>query len=130
VVAVAGGALGQPSDANDAARMLRLLAGRTHSVLSSVCVLPPGGTGALGTAISRVAVEPLSEAAIARYIATGEPTDKAGAYAIQGTAADFCRLERGRLDTVIGLPGHTLRALLRRLGYPARITDSARLGRP
>ncbi|MDP9325687.1 MAG: Maf family protein [Candidatus Dormibacteraeota bacterium] len=112
VVAVDGLRLGKPTDAGDAARMLRLLSGRAHSVISAVHIASPKGDAG-GIATSRVRIKPLSEQEIASYIAGGEGFDKAGAYAIQGKAGRFALLERGRLDTVVGLPTHLLRRLLR-----------------
>jgi septum formation protein len=114
VVAVDGLLLGKPSDADDAARMLRLLSGRAHSVISAVQLASPRGDLG-GIAISRVRFKPLTEQEIESYVAGDEPFDKAGAYAIQGEAGRFAVLERGRLDTVVGLPTHLLRRLLREL---------------
>jgi septum formation protein len=142
VVAVDGEALGQPVDAADASRMLRRLAGRTHSVITAVCLVAPAGEGrgdhapgrradgdagrggarrqAEGVAISRVRMAPLGDREIEDYVAGGEPFGKAGAYAIQGGAGEFTALTRGRSDTVIGLPMHLLRRLLRELGHTGR----------
>jgi septum formation protein len=117
VVAAAGEALGQPADGDDAARMLRLLSGRVHSVISAVCVVTPRSATITASAISRVRIAPITNQQIHRYVATGEPFDKAGAYAIQGRFGRYCRLERGRLETVIGLPTHLLQQLLRKLEY-------------
>jgi len=112
--------LGQPRDGADATRMLQLLRGRDHSVVSAVCVRSPDGREAVGHAISRVGFASLTDADIAAYVGGGEPFGKAGAYAIQGTAGAFATLRRGRLDTVVGLPVHTLRTLLGELGFPGR----------
>lgn len=132
-VALDGKSLGKPSDRADAARMLRLLAGRTHSVLSAVVLAFPGGEVA-GLGISRVRFDRLSDAQVRRYVAGGEPDDKAGAYAIQGDAAAFATVVRGRPDTVVGLPAHVLARLLRQAqaagtGVPLGIRTSANLGR-
>jgi septum formation protein len=97
--------------------MLRLLAGRDHSVLSSVHVIAPDGRRRGATAMSRVAIAPLAEPEIAAYVATGEPLDKAGAYAIQGRAGEFSALRRGSLDTVVGLPVRHFLRVLRELDY-------------
>jgi septum formation protein len=118
VVALDGAALGKPADDEDAVRMLRLLSGRVHSVTTGVALAFPGGE-ALGWGTSSVQVAPLSEDWIRRYVATGEPADKAGAYAIQGGAAAVAGLVRGRLDTVVGLPMHVVRRLLRQAGGTA-----------
>ena len=106
-----GQILGKPTDESDAARMLRLLSGRAHQVLTGV---------ALVTATSRqVAVEtttvhmnPLREAQIAAYIASGEPLGKAGAYAIQGRAARFIPRIEGCYFNVVGLPLARLSTML------------------
>jgi septum formation protein len=119
VVAIEGQVLGKPADAADAARMLRQLSGRTHSVISAVCVYSPGGSRAAAEAISQVRFAALSPSQIRRYVVGREAFGKAGAYAIQGAAGEFASVTRGRLDTVIGLPGHTLRRLLRASGYTA-----------
>ncbi len=117
VVAIDGQILGKPYDAGAAAGMLRRLAGRSHSVITAVHVASPRGDAA-GAGISRVRFQPLSEAQIQAYVAGGEPFDKAGGYGIQGEGGGLAALERGRLDTVVGLPSHVLGKLLRGLGCP------------
>lgn len=128
VVAVDGTGLGKPVDTTDAVRMLQLLSGRTHSVISAVSLVSPQGV-AEGLGITRVRFEQLSDARIRDFVASGEPVDKAGAYAIQGGAAEFASIVRGRLDTVVGLPTHVLFRLLRETGYRPAKTRSANLGR-
>jgi septum formation protein len=115
VVAVDGTTLGKPADGADARRMLAVLSGRDHAVISAVHVVR-GASSSAGHAISQVRFRRLSRAEIDAYVATGEPADKAGAYAIQGGARAFASVTRGRLDTVVGLPTHLLRRLLRRVG--------------
>ncbi|MHB8507910.1 MAG: Maf family protein [Candidatus Dormibacteria bacterium] len=117
VVAIGGVALGQPRDDKEAGASLRLLSGRTHSVISAVYVCGPEGSRLQAAGVSRVAMKELDEAEIAAYVATGEPFGKAGAYAIQGAASAFARLVRGRLDTVIGIPVPVLIRLLRELHH-------------
>jgi septum formation protein len=118
-VAVDGQLLGKPSDGADAARMLRLLSGRTHEVISAVCVRRPAlrleFCEVVATAVD---VAPLDERVIAWYVATGEPLDKAGAYAVQGLFGAFVRGVRGSVTGVIGLPLDETLALLRRAGHP------------
>jgi septum formation protein len=96
--------------------MLRQLSGRTHQVISGVCVLtPPDGSnpGEESITVSTdVVMKELSDAEIARYVATGEPMDKAGAYAIQGGAAYMVRSIRGSYTNVVGLPLAELSQLL------------------
>ena len=103
VVAPNGEILGKPVDATDAARMLRLLAGATHQVITGVALISPGN---LETAaeVTHVTMLTLSESEIAGYIATREPMDKAGAYAIQGRAARWIPRIHGCYFNVVGLP--------------------------
>jgi septum formation protein len=108
---------GQPVDEADAGRMLQTLSGRVHSVISAVCVVAPDGRSAEGHAISRVRMKKLSPLRISRYIGSGEAMGKAGAYAIQGEAGEFCSVVRGSVDNVIGLPLQLVKRLLRRLDF-------------
>ncbi len=118
VVALGPRILGKPRDAADARRMLRALSGRVHRVLSSVCVMhetPAGGwRRAQRTPATTVAFRRLTADEIARYVAGGEPMDKAGAYAIQGGAAAFVRHVHGCYTNVIGFPLEDALALLAR----------------
>ncbi len=95
--------LGKPVDAQDAARMLRRLSGRDHEVLTAVAVVRQGMTQAF---VERTVVTftSLSDADVDGYVATGEPFDKAGAYAIQGGAARFVTRIQGSYTNVVGLP--------------------------
>lgn len=112
-----GETLGKPVDEADALRMLRLLSGDWHSVFSGVCVLDAAsGREYLRTVETRVRFGKLSERAMRDYIATGEPMDKAGAYAMQGVAGLFVSEIRGCPSNVIGLPMHALRDLLNLAG--------------
>jgi septum formation protein len=95
--------LGKPEDAADAARMLRLLSGRTHRVITGVAVVTAGRTE-VAAEVTAVKFLTLSEREIADYIATGEPMDKAGAYAIQGRAARWIPRIEGGYFNVVGLP--------------------------
>ena len=118
-VAVDGEILGKPRDDADAARMLRLLSGRAHEVISAVCVRRPAVRLEFdAVTTTRVVVAPLDERAIAWYVATGEPRDKAGAYAVQGLFGAFVRAVEGSVTGVIGLPLDETLGLLRRAGYP------------
>jgi nucleoside triphosphate pyrophosphatase len=111
-VVVDGQMLGKPVDAVDAARMLRRLSGRPHDVFTAVAVAHRGRTVST-VERTRVWMSPLSEADIASYVATGEPIDKAGAYAIQGGAARFIPRIDGAYDTVVGLPMAAVLQLLK-----------------
>ena len=95
--------LGKPEDAADAARMLRLLSGRTHRVITGVAVVTAKGAEVAAEATA-VRFLTLSDTEIAAYVATGEPMDKAGAYAIQGHAARWIPRIEGCYFNVMGLP--------------------------
>lgn len=103
VVVVDSQILGKPADSADASRMLRLLSGRDHTVLTGICLRSGRGTR-VDSASTLVRFATLSEAEIADYIATGEPMDKAGAYAIQGLASKFVERIEGCYFNVVGLP--------------------------
>lgn len=110
-VAVGGRILGKPVDAADAARLLRMLSGRTHRVLSAVAVVR-GRRIESALNVSRVVFARLPPAWIDAYVASGEPMDKAGAYAIQGRAAYMIRRISGSYTNVVGLPLTELEELL------------------
>jgi len=95
--------LAKPADAADAGRMLRLLAGRAHDVMTGV-VLAAGSRTVTGLEVTRVLFAPLSEDEIAWYVASGEPADKAGGYAVQGLASRFVTRLEGSYSNVVGLP--------------------------
>lgn len=95
--------LAKPEDAADAARMLRLLSGRTHRVITGVAVATAKGTE-VAAEVTGVRFLTLSDKEIATYIATGEPMDKAGAYGIQGFAAKWIPRIEGCYFNVVGLP--------------------------
>jgi septum formation protein len=95
--------LGKPEDAADAARMLRLLSGRTHRVITGVAGVTAHATE-VAAEVTGVRFLTLSDQEIANYIATGEPMDKAGAYAIQGRAARWIPRVEGCYFNVVGLP--------------------------
>jgi septum formation protein len=114
-VVVDGEALAKPADADDAARMLRLLSGRTHEVLTGVCVRHQGRR-LVRVAPTRVRMAQLGESEIAWYVATGEPFDKAGGYAVQGLAARFVEGIDGSYSNVVGLPISSVYEMLKELG--------------
>ena len=103
IVVCAGEVLGKPRDEADARRMLGLLSGRDHQVMTGVTVLR-GETAVTFTEVTDLHFRQLSEKEIARYVATGEPMDKAGSYGIQGGAALFCTGMKGDYYNVMGLP--------------------------
>jgi len=102
-VALEGEILGKPAGLPDARSMLRRLAGHTHEVHTAVAVLHEGGAAAR-VSTSTVSFRDLSDAEIDWYWGTGEPADKAGAYAVQGQAAIFIRHIAGSYSGVMGLP--------------------------
>jgi septum formation protein len=120
IVEVDGEVLGKPVDVEDARRMLRRLSGRTHLVHTAVAVRS-GELFDLEVVTTSVRFTPLSPEAIEWYLATGEPLDKAGAYAIQGAGGVFVDEIQGSVSNVIGLPLHTVVRLLGRRdtrGFP------------
>lgn len=110
-----GRVLGKPSSPEAAAEMLRLLSGRTHEVLSGVCAIA-GGRERSGVERTSVTFDPIGEAEIAWYVATGESLDKAGAYHVDGQGALFIRSIAGSPSNVAGLPVTLVRRLLRESG--------------
>ena len=111
--------LGKPADHGDAARTLALLSGRSHRVLSAVAVAARGRTR-LAVSVSRVRFAAISTARIERYVASGEPFGKAGAYAIQSAAAAWIERIEGSYTGIMGLPLHETAALLEWAGVDVR----------
>lgn len=114
VVTLDGAVLGKPADADAAAATLRKLSGRTHRVVTGVAVRRDGRVQS-AHATTQVTFRDLTDEEIEAYVATGEPLDKAGAYAHQGGAGAFVTAMEGDSDTVVGLPLRTLRELLAQL---------------
>jgi len=112
IVVCRGQILGKPRDEDDAFRMLRLLSGKDHQVMTGVCVLH-NGQAASFTEITDIHFRELSDREILSYIRTGEPMDKAGAYGIQGGAALFAEKMAGDYYNVMGLPVCRLGQLLK-----------------
>jgi septum formation protein len=112
VVVVDEHLLEKPIDAADAARMLRLLSGRTHEVITGVCVAH-SGFQRIEAEVTEVSFAPLSDSEIADYVGSGEPMDKAGAYAIQGIASRWAKRIAGCYFNVVGLPVPRVYRLLR-----------------
>jgi septum formation protein len=103
--------LGKPANPADAARMLRLLSGRTHHVITGIALVSATSTQ-VAAETTAVTFLPLTDDDIAAYIATGEPMDKAGAYAIQGRAARWIPRIEGDYFNVVGLPIALVSSLL------------------
>ena len=114
-VAVDHHTLNKPADAGDAARMLGLIQGRDHQVHTGFC-LRRDGESHVFVDTARVFLRPMTGACIRWYVATGEPMDKAGAYAAQGIAALFIDRIEGSFATVMGLPVERMGALFQELG--------------
>lgn len=112
LVALDGGILGKPADADDARRMLRLLSGRAHCVLTGVALFDGRGVKR-AVEETRVFFRPLADAEIEEYAAGGEPADKAGAYGIQGAASKFVERIEGCYFNVVGLPVSRIYGMLR-----------------
>ena len=115
VVYLQGRVLGKPRDEKEAAEMLLLLSGAWHTVYTGVCLIRDGYRD-VRIDQSRVQFVPLSRDTISRYIATGEPMDKAGAYALQGRGGMFVRRIEGSYSNVIGLPMALVRDMLIKAG--------------
>lgn len=115
VVLIGDEVLGKPNDADDAARMLRLLSGREHSVITGVC-LSGESFEDLRSETTIVYFNQLSESDIKSYIETGEPMDKAGGYAIQGMASRWISKIEGDYNNVVGLPVDLVKRMLREHG--------------
>lgn len=108
--------LGKPTTAADAAVMLRSLSGRSHRVLTGWALMRRGELAAAGVGTTNVTFRDLSAGEIAEYIATGEPMDRAGAYAIQGGAGPFVASITGSFTNVVGLPMEAVTDALADLG--------------
>src|SRR5512134_620013 len=116
-VALDGTIFGKPRDAADAARMLALLSGRTHQVLTAIAVCWEQAVEA-EISTSNVTFRELAPGEIERYVASVEPFDKAGAYAVQGKAAAFIRRIEGSYSGIMGLPLYETAEALARLRFP------------
>jgi septum formation protein len=103
IVVVDDEILGKPTDARDAARMLRALSGRRHEVITAIC-LRSGDEARTDACTTAVWFAPMSEQEIEWYVESGEPMDKAGAYGIQGLASRFVQRIEGSYSNVVGLP--------------------------
>jgi septum formation protein len=123
VVVVDGQILGKPSDATDAARMLRLLSGREHRVITGVCLVVRGQPS-VASETTLVTVSEITNEDIASYVASGEPMDKAGAYAIQGIASRWIPRIEGDYSNVVGLPVALLWRMLRGISSQFSVLSS------
>ncbi len=125
-VVLDGHIFGKPRSSDDARRMLEKLSGRTHSVLTGVCVIRlPDAERISFVETTLVTFAPLFDEEITRYLATGEPHDKAGAYAIQGYAARYIPRIEGCYFNVVGLPLARLQHALIELGWTEEYYSTA-----
>jgi septum formation protein len=108
---------GKPEDEEDAKQILKKISGREHLVVTGICVVGPKKT-LTKAVISQVKIKPLTDQEIEDYIATGEPMDKAGAYAIQGKGSFMVRSFSGSRNNIIGLPLDELKILLKKTYHP------------
>lgn len=115
LVCVDGQTLGKPVSEEDAMRMLEILSGRVNQVATGVCMIAPDGSMQEEVSLTDVTFASISTETIRRYVATGEPMDKAGAYAVQGRAGAFVTRIEGSPSNVIGMPMETVARFLENL---------------
>lgn len=119
-VVVEGEILGKPADLEDAKRMLRMLSGRSHQVMTSVCICDQQVSHiVLENVVTEVRFRPISDLEIEHYWCSGEPQDKAGSYAIQGKGGVFVEHVTGSYSAVVGLPLYETAQLLAQFGIHA-----------
>lgn len=117
IVVLDGQVLGKPTDEQDAYRMLRALSGRKHQVFTGVAIIDAAsGKAEVSYSSTYVTMEAMTDETIYSYIASGEPMDKAGSYAIQGLGATLVQKIEGDYFTVVGLPLHLLAHMLTKFG--------------
>jgi septum formation protein len=110
--------IGQPANEEDAARILFKLAGKQHRVITGVVLITPEAEEFETAVVSMVSIKSVSENEIRSYIATGEPMDKAGAYAIQGEGSFLIESREGSWSNIVGLPLEALSDMLHQAGFP------------
>jgi septum formation protein len=125
IVALGDRAFGKPGTFSEACETLRLLSGKTHSVITGLCLIESGSMKSWeGFEETRVTFRALSEGEIHDYILSGEPMDKAGAYAIQGAGGKFVSSYSGSWSNVVGLPLEMLEKVLQENGWNVRRRSS------
>jgi septum formation protein len=127
IVVVDNQILGKPSDAADAARMLRMLSARVHQVITGVCLVF-GGEARVASETTSVTMLEITDKEIAGYIASGEPMDKAGAYAIQGIASRWSPRIEGDYSNVVGLPVALVFGMLRQVSSQFSVLGAQKIG--
>ena len=125
IVIVDSQVLAKPRDNQDAERMLAMLSGRGHQVTTAVSLITPGGHTETRSCTTAVYFRRLDENEIQKYVASGEPLDKAGAYAIQGGAAHWVVRLEGETSNVVGLPVPLVAKMLRECGFKTLKPDSS-----
>lgn len=131
VVVIDGDALGKPADRDAARAMLRRLRGRAHEVITGVAVVDATNGRSEATAVlTRVVMADVSDAELEAYVASGEPLDKAGGYAIQGGGAALVAGFAGSYSNVVGLPLRATATLLSAFGVPVTSSREDSDGRP
>jgi septum formation protein len=120
IVVIHGDILGKPRDRNHGIEMLKRLSGNTHQVLTAVALVE-AARSAIRLSESRVSFSPVTDQEILSYWDSGEPADKAGAYAIQGLAAAFIQHIEGSFSGVMGLPIHETMDLLKAFGVDVTV---------
>lgn len=128
IVALGSRLLGKPRDAQEALYMLHDLSGREHQVISGVCLITPDGREQCFSESSSVRFHPWPDDILRAYVQTGEPLDKAGAYAVQGQGAFLVAEVRGSWSTVVGLPVTLLAARLLAGGWMLPASGKSRDG--
>jgi septum formation protein len=117
IVALDGQILGKPKDFDDGFRMLRFLSGRTHRVMTAFALIDEMGTMHTNqVVVSHVTFQELSDEQIHTYLATGEPSDKAGAYAVQGLGSALVARVEGSYTNIVGLPIAEVLQVLKAVG--------------
>jgi septum formation protein len=127
IVVIDNRILGKPSDAADAARMLRMLSARVHQVITGVCLVF-GGEARVASETTTVTMSEITDQEIAGYIASGEPMDKAGAYAIQGIASRWIPRIEGDYSNVVGLPVALVFGMLRQVSSQFSVLGAQKIG--
>jgi septum formation protein len=110
--------IGQPTDEEDACRILSKLAGKQHRVITGVVLISPEAEEYATATVSTVSIKSVTENEIRSYVATGEPLDKAGAYAIQGEGSFLVESWEGSYSNIVGLPLEALTDLFQQAGFP------------
>ncbi len=125
LVALGDDIIGKPVDRDDASRILMRLGGKTHRVITGFALALPDGSVVCDSVTSRVLIKPLDPQMISDYIETGEPMDKAGAYAIQGEGRRLVAGYEGSYDNIVGLPVAEVLRMLEERGCPLRSKDAS-----